>query len=150
MTVQVFTVECVLGFRSLFTSSGFMRSHDKVWNRWSSLDPTCPLILRAPPLTFFNYFFHIFKFVIQNHSGFKFPKSLIFKYLILLLDEACGASLAFEGYYFRKKYETFFWFFAHCVMLHETAGILTIITASVITPAGVSNDFNADYIYWTH
>ena len=43
--------------------------------------------------------------------------------------------------------ETFLVVFAYCVMLHETAGILTIITASVITPAGVSNDFNADYIY---
>lgn len=47
--------------RSLFTSSGFMRSHDKVWNRWSSLDPTCPLISGAPPLTFFNNFFHLFQ-----------------------------------------------------------------------------------------
>ena len=47
--------------RSLFTSSGFMRSHDKVWNRWSSLDPTCPLISGAPPLTFFNNFFHLFR-----------------------------------------------------------------------------------------
>ena len=46
-----------------------------------------------------------------------------------------------------KSMRHFFGFFAHCVMLHETAGILTIITASVITPAGVSNDFNADYIY---
>ena len=60
--------------RSLFTSSGFMRSHDKVWNRWSSLDPTCPLISGAPPLTFFNNFFPFFKFVILNHSGFKLPK----------------------------------------------------------------------------
>ena len=115
--------------RSLFTSSGFMRSHDKVWNRWSSLDPTCPLISGAPPLTFFNNFFHLFQIRdtkpqwVQTSEKISHFKKLIF----------------FSWYFFRgieviilKRWldETFLVVFAYCVMLHETAGILTIITAA--------------------
>ena len=109
-----------------------------------------PFNFKSSAFNVFQLLFSHFQIRDSKPQWIQIPKKSHFKYLISLLGEDCGAklaSLAFEGFYFKKIYETFFWFFAHCVMLHETAGILTIITASVITPAGVSNDFNADYIY---
>ena len=97
--------------RSLFTSSGFMRSHDKVWNRWSSLDPTCPLISGAPPLTFFNNFFHLLQIRDTKPQWVRTSKKISH----LLLGKLSLFSISSLNFVviFNSKYATKYYFFNH-------------------------------------
>ena len=43
--------------------------HDEVWNRWSSLDPTCPLISKLRLAHHINVFFHFSTLLFQSLQG---------------------------------------------------------------------------------